>query len=142
MSATAVATAQDCKPNDLLKVATKQPRPYGKFAAILLNGQSLVNKDTPDGKLMLAPDASGRMSVSAIDRSGAEPKATKPLQFKVAIRVWRRNSLYMYSDKTYSDIDLKEVIDKCEMGDSIILILFDEDYHLPRHEIVIGVDGC
>lgn len=114
---------------------------YKTFTAILHNGKPIFQFDSPDGALTLSPSAKGKLSIATIDRNGDELTPVHNVGFKVGIKDWRSNTLWMYATETIFEVDLEDILKKCEQGDSLIFMTVDRTYRLPRHEIVI-TDGC
>lgn len=114
---------------------------YKKFTTILLDGKPIVQQDTPDGPLTLSPSATGMLTVATMDRKAGKSTPVNSIGFKVGIRDWRNNTLWMYTDETVFGVDLKTLIEKCEQGDTLIFMTVDRQYRLPRHEVVV-TDGC
>lgn len=113
-----------------------------EFAAILHNGKPIVNENTPDGPLKMEFGMKGKLSVSSIDRTTKKWTPNNRLGFKVGIRDYRTYTLWLFSEKTLFEIELEDLLKKCEWGDKIIFMIIDRQYQLPRHEILIMSDGC
>ena len=47
----------------------------------------------------------------------------------------------MYSEKALLEVQLEDVLKKCERGDRIIFMTVDQKYSLPHHEIELNL-GC
>ena len=116
-----------------------------EFSAILFNGEILAQDDSPDGALMLKPGAAGKFSVSTINRSFKDSikdyEIMKPIAFRIAIHNYQTNTINLYSDKTYLEIDLSKVSQGLRAGDKVIFIPVDIRYALPRHEVRVN-NGC
>lgn len=115
------------------------PRP--EFSSILLDGESIAKVDTPPGPLQVDIMKKGVLSVATIDRSGGEYLPVKQVGFKIAIEEYHSNGLSMFSEETYYEIDVEEVLKSCNMGDKIILITVEKRYQLSRHELIV-LDDC
>ncbi|MFT7160276.1 MAG: hypothetical protein ACI9GZ_001449 [Bacteroidia bacterium] len=58
------------------------------------------------------------------------------IEFKVAIFKKSFDSMVSFSDESYTSINAQSVLEKCEKGDQIIILLKDaEKYSLPHHRI-------
>lgn len=115
---------------------------YMDCAAIFLNGEMLVDDFSPKGKCQLKSNAQGRLTVStvALDEKGGT--AIKPIEFRVAIKNKRTNTLYMYSPKTYMELDIQDAMRRCNKGDKILIMTTNDRYNLSHHEIDVEIIGC
>lgn len=114
---------------------------YNNCAAILYKGKMLVNEYSPKGMCMLERGMKGKLTVAAVNLSDDGAIPVKNIGFKVAIRNQRTNTLWMYSDKTEQEVQLEDILEKCEKGDRIIIMTVDRNYSLPHHEISLD-GGC
>ena len=114
----------------------------GQFCGLVLNGERFVNDDTPDGPLMISRNQKGKLTVCKIDRTTEDYTVREAVEFKIAIKYYATNALTMYSDKPYLEIDLQSVLRECNWGDRIYIITVDGKNQLPRHELVLNMDGC
>lgn len=113
-----------------------------EFVAIMFDGKSLVENDTPDGPLNINPTLKGKLSVSTTAPAcNGGSKAVKPVGFKLGVKDFRTNTIWMYSEETLYEVDLEKVMKQCEMGDRLIFMLVDRSYRLPRHELAL-TGGC
>lgn len=83
----------------------------------------------------------GTLSFSTVDRTNGAYKPMKPIGFKIAIRVYETNSIWMYSKETFYEVDLEEIARECKPGDIIIFMTVDKKYQLSRHELMV-IDDC
>lgn len=142
MSITLSSAAQSMEVfNPLLFPPFIPPPKYTDCAAILFNGKVLVNDYSPEGICKLEDIRHGTISVATVDLSDDSKTPIKNIGFKVAIQNHRTNTLSMYSDETFQEVRLEHIIEKCEMGDHIIIMTVDQKYSLPHHEIEIRW-GC
>ncbi|KAA3634904.1 MAG: hypothetical protein DWQ02_10625, partial [Bacteroidetes bacterium] len=82
-----------------------------------------------------------KLTVSKVNLGCQSTKAGKGIGFRVAIKNDRTNTLWMYSPKVLFEVNLQEVLKKCEEGDSILIMTVDQKYSLSHH--VIEVEwGC
>ena len=115
--------------------------PYAEYSAILLDGKPLADKEYPNRSIQLDPKATGILSVATLTSSSIWPVPQQPVGFKLVIKKGKTNSLWMYAEETLYEVDLNDVLPKCEEGDRLIFMTVDKKYHLPHHEILLG-DGC
>lgn len=134
-----VVSAQTVDLSSFWSTTTEAPRP--EFSAILLEGESLYKPGVADGPLTVEAGTKGTLSVSTVDRTDGAYKPMKPIGFKIAIRVYETNSMWMYSEETFYEVDLEEVARECKMGDTIIFMTVDKKYQLSRHELIV-IDDC
>lgn len=58
------------------------------------------------------------------------------IEFKIAIFKKKFDSMVSFSDNTYTTVDAQKVLQQCETGDQIVIILKDaEKFSLPHHRI-------
>ena len=115
---------------------------YIDCTAIFFNGEMLVDEYSPKGSCKLSSNMTGLLTVStvALDENGG--KAVKPIEFRVAIKNKRTNTMYMYSPDSYMELNAIDVMMKCEKGDKIIIMTTDQKYSLTHHEIDVHIVGC
>ncbi len=106
-------------------------------SAAFINDNIVVNEYTPEGKCILNANATGQLTVQTASLSPTESIPTGKLPFQVAIRSEAFNTLRMYSKDTYHQVAIEKVLSKCQKGDHIILLMLEEGYALPHHEILV-----
>lgn len=112
---------------------------FSSCAAAFLNQKLIVNEYTTQGKCIVDIHAKGKLTVHFAELSDAhtaKPGATVP--FKIAIRDGNTKTLWLFSEKTYRDIPIEEVLAQCQKGDSIVLITTERDWALPHSEILVS----
>ena len=118
------------------------PPNYSECAAILYNGNMLVDEYSPKGKCKLEEkNRKGVLSVATVKSSDEGTTPAKNIPFKVAIKNGRTNTIWMYSEKALQEVQLEDILKKCEPGDRIILMTVDQRYSLPHPEIELNW-GC
>lgn len=122
-------------------VEVEEPEHFTQFAAVLLEGEPLINKAANEGFLTVFPATSGKLSVASIDRSDEKNVVGERVGFRVGVLDWRTQTLWMFSDKVLYEVELAELIRECELGDRLIFMTVDRKYRLPRHEVTL-IDGC
>lgn len=120
----------------------KKERHHTLFTAVLYDGKPIVKEDSPDGPLKLTSRTRGKITIAPIDRTSREVLQNPPIGFKIGIRDYQSNTLWMYSEKTFYEVRLEDILSKCQMGDQVIFMTVDRKYRLPRHEVVVSGDGC
>lgn len=110
---------------------------YQNCAAIIFNGEMLVDDYSPRGTCQIDQNKRGTIKVSTVELSndGAEPK--KDIAFQIAIRNTATNTLWMYSKKPMRNVNYEDILAKCQPGDKIVFMTVDQEYALPHNEIEI-----
>jgi hypothetical protein len=110
---------------------------YQNCAAIIFNGEMLVDDYSPRGICQLNQSKRGKITVSTVELSsdGGEPQ--KDIGFQIAIRNTATNTLWMFSKKTTRSIMFEDILAKCQPGDQIVFMTVDQEYALPHNEIEI-----
>jgi hypothetical protein len=106
-------------------------------SAAFVDNKIVVNEYTPEGKCVLPAVTTGILTVQTASLSPEESIPTGKLSFQVAIRNHQYNTLCMYSKDTYRQIAIEKVLAKCQKGDHIVLLMLEEGYALPHHEILV-----
>ncbi len=120
---------------------TCAPKKFNNCAAVYLNNDMLVDDYSAKGKCTISSDAKGTLHIYSVNFSLTNPTPYDQVAFKVAIRNDQTNTMWMFSDETYQQLPLEKILQKCQMGDSIILLTIDSQYSLPHHEIFVDM-GC
>ena len=114
---------------------------YKDCVAILYKGKMLVDDYSPKGKCKLEQGMTGALTLATVELSDDGAKPIKNIAFKIAIRNSRTNTIWMYSDETTKEVQLEDVLKKCEQNDRIIIMTVDQQYALPHPEIEL-LGGC
>lgn len=126
----------------LLPFLDMRPAPnYNDCAAIFFNGKMLADEYSPEGKCKLGEGMKGTLTVGTVQLSDGDYIPVKNIAFKAAVRNSRTNTLWMYSEETLQEVQLEDILKKCESGDRIIIMTVDQRYSLPHHEIEVAW-GC
>ena len=121
--------------------ASKAAKPYSNCAAVYLNNNMLVNDFSPEGICKVEQGMKGKLQVSTVYFSMDAAQPFTNVGFKVAIKNEKTNTLWMFSDQTFHEIELEKILAKCNQGDKIMLLTVDQQFSLPHHEIEI-MWGC
>ena len=105
--------------------------------AAFLDNKMIVDEYSPDGKCIISAAATGKLTVCTAELSPERSIAVDQIYFKIAVRDQNTKTLYMYSDKKYKQVDIREVLAHCKKGDHIVLITLDDDYAVPHNEILV-----
>ncbi len=117
----------------------KKPTYHNHFAVILYDGKPIVKEG--DGPLTLDFGNRGILSVATINRTTKEVLPTEPIGFKVGVRDYKSNTRWMYSEKTFYELDLNKLIINAEMGYELFFMVVDRKYSLSRNAVLV-MDGC
>lgn len=113
---------------------------YANYAAILFEGIPLWDGESTDIPQKVS-QLMGRLTVNAVDRKTNKPIEGKALGFMIGIKDFDTNTILMFSQQVYHEIDLAELQGKLGYGDVLLIMTVDRDYRLPRHEVVLD-SGC
>lgn len=105
--------------------------------AAFVGDRMVVDKYSPTGKCRLNASTTGELAVFTVDLSPTESKAVDKINFKVAVRDKATGTLTMFSDETYRQVPVQQVLAKCKKGDHIVLLTVDTKYALPHNEILV-----
>lgn len=105
--------------------------------AAFLNRNMVVDEYSPKGKCIMPLTAQGELTVNTVDLSPKASKALDAIPFKIAIRDGHTNTLTMYAREDVMKMDIRQVLAKCKVGDSIVLLTLENQYALPHNEILI-----
>lgn len=117
----------------------KKPTYHTNFAVILYDGKPIVKEG--DGPLTLDFGNRGILSVATINRTTKEVLPTEPIGFKVGVRDYKSNTRWMYSEKTFYELDLNKLIINADMGYELFFMVVDRKYSLSRNAVLV-MDGC
>ncbi len=120
---------------------TCTPKKFNNCAAVFLDNDMMVDDYSPKGRCEVNAISKGALQVFSITFSLTNPSPYDQVAFKVAIRNQQTNTLWMFSEETYQQIPLEKILEKCQPGDSILLLTVDSQYSLPHHEIFVNW-GC
>ena len=117
-----------------------KPVTYQFPAGILLDGEICDANYFNKSKTKLALNTTGTLTMAAIscNKDGAP---TKKIAFQVAVKNERTNTMWIYTKAPVTELDIHEVMLKCEMGDRIIVMPAEQKYELSNNEMYIQA-GC
>lgn len=110
---------------------------FNDCSAICLDKKALVEEYSPAANCKINKNAKGLLGVYTVELSKKTIRPKQEIGFKVAIKDNRTNTLWMYSEKTYREIDVQEILSKCSPGDQILLLTVDKAYALPHSTITV-----
>lgn len=115
---------------------------FSSCSAVFLNDQMIVEEYSANAKAKISKDATGWFSAGAVtlgDVSKGEKKAevTQKIEFSVAIKDANTGTIVLFSPKEFKKIEAEKVLEKCKVGDTIIIMTIDNTYALPHNEILV-----
>lgn len=111
--------------------------PFSSCSAAFINGKIIVDNYSPTGKCRLPATAIGELTVQTVALSPTKSKAVDKINFQVAVRDKATNTLRLFSDKTYRQLPVQQVLTTCKKGDRIVLLTVSNQYALPHNEILV-----
>lgn len=111
---------------------------FTNCTAAFLDDRIVVDAYTPEGRCIIAENATGMLTVWTADLSPTQSIAKDKVRFMIAIRDKNTGTLVMYSEDVYKKIDIRKVLAKCQKGDRIVLLTLDREYALPHNEILLN----
>lgn len=120
----------------------KSQNDFSDCAAIFYKDTMLAEKFERGKEFVLDQGMTGKLSVSAIRFSGCNSaEAVKKIPFKIAIKDSKSHTIWMFSDDTFYEVELKNILKRCNHDDKIIFMTVDKKYSLSQNEIVVFM-GC
>ncbi|HLP92908.1 MAG TPA: hypothetical protein VK168_02685 [Saprospiraceae bacterium] len=117
--------------------AAQAQEPFTQCTAAFLNKKMVVDEYSPTGKCSLPQNATGTLTVCTADLSPERSIPLEKIRFKIALKKKQANTLIMFSDVTYKEVNIEKVLAQCQPGDNIVLMTLDNRYSLPHHEILV-----
>ncbi|HAD14737.1 MAG TPA: hypothetical protein DCF33_20105 [Saprospirales bacterium] len=115
--------------------------PFSQCTAAFLNKKMVVDEYSPTGKCSLPQNATGTLTVCTADLSPERSVPLEKIRFKIALKKQQANTLIMFSEMTYKEVNIEKVLTQCQPGDNIVLMTLDNRYSLPHHEILVLENG-
>ena len=110
---------------------------FNDCVALFLNGQMVVDEYSPKGSCTISASEKGKLTVHTVSLTENSAKAISPVSFRIAIKNERTGTIWMLSDESYTSIQVQEIINESEQGDSILILMEERKYALPHNEISI-----
>ena len=110
---------------------------FSNCSAAFLNNKMVVDEYSTKGKSKIGTNATGILTVCTAELSPMSAKAVEKIVFKIAIRDKDTKTLLMFSDEAFNQVNIQQVLKKCEKGDHIVLMTTDNQYALPHNEILV-----
>lgn len=120
----------------LSSVVFSQHKPTS-CTAVFIDNQMLVDEYTGEGQCIIDYNAKGSFTVQIVDLSSELCHPTGHIRFRLSIRRGSTNTLISFSDKNFTEMQVEDILAKCQPGDSILVLTVDEEYSLPHHEIIV-----
>ncbi len=117
---------------------TAQNNDFNNCAAVFLGKKMVVNEYSTEGKCALANTSTGELTLRPVFLTeGKEPEAGEKIPFKIAIRDGGSKTLTVFSEKTYMEIGIQNILAKCKKGDHIVLLTLERNWAVPHGEILV-----
>lgn len=110
---------------------------FYECAAIFIGDQMIVDDYSPDGNCDINHDSRGLFTVQTVILSQEGVERTGKIHFRIAIRDGKTGTLFSYSERTFTEEKVENILAICKPGDSIYVITTDVQYSLPHNEISI-----
>jgi hypothetical protein len=110
---------------------------FSTCSAAFVGSQRIVDRYTPTGQCRLSAQARGDLSVSAVALTPTNTKALNRIDFKLAIRDNETKTVHLFSEKTFRQIPVQNILSRCKKGDQILLLTTDNRYALPHNTILV-----
>lgn len=110
---------------------------FRSCSAAFLDQHMIVTEYTDHGICEVSKLSGGTLTVQTVYLSPEENRPTGKLKFRLAIQDGDTGTIWSYSDKTYQDISIQEILGKCRAGDQIVLMTVDDDFALPHSKIAV-----
>jgi hypothetical protein len=107
-------------------------------SVVVFNHQWLPQSYNADTQPTLSKNATGLISVHETGDIAKKGFLPMPIDFKVGI--WKKSdrTTVSFSEATYREIEVNDILTKCQPGDKIIILLKDgQPYSLPHHQIEV-----
>ncbi|MCB0665264.1 MAG: hypothetical protein KDC80_05545 [Saprospiraceae bacterium] len=105
--------------------------------AVFLDDHLVVDEYSEYGQCIIDYNVTGSFTVQTVILSSEQCQPTGQIKFRLAIRRGASNTLVSFSDNTFEEVPVEDVLSKCHAGDSILVMLVDEGYTLPHNEIIV-----
>jgi hypothetical protein len=110
---------------------------FNNCSAAFLSQKMIVDDYSPEGKCVLKNTASGELTVNTATYDNNKWQMGDKISFKLTIRDGKTKTLLSFSDATYTEIDVKKILTKCQKGDFILISIIKDEYALPHNEILV-----
>lgn len=110
---------------------------FSSCSAAFVGSKLIVDRYSPTGQCRLPANAKGNLCVSTVAISPAKTTALNKIDFKLAIRDNQTKTVHLFSEKTFRQIPVQQVLSRCKKGDQILLLTTDKRYALPHNEILV-----
>ncbi len=115
---------------------------FSNCSAVLLNDQMLVEQYSNTAKCKISKEAKGRLSAAAVSlgeiKGGKQGfEITEKIEFGVAIKDGKSGTIFIYSPRTVKKINVEKILEKCKIGDSILIMTKDAKFALPHNDLLV-----
>ncbi|GAB3011136.1 hypothetical protein GCM10027185_01120 [Spirosoma pulveris] len=110
---------------------------FSNCSAAFVGSKLIVDRYSPTGQCRLSTKTKGNLCVSTVALTATNTKALNKIDFKLAIRDKDTKTVHLFSEKTFRQIPVQNVLSRCQKGDRILLLTTDKRYSLPHNEILV-----
>ena len=115
---------------------------FTNCSAVLLNNQMLIEEYSNTAKCKISKEAKGWLSAASVSlgenkggKQGFEIK--EKIEFGVAIKEGQTGTIFIFSPKTVKKINVEKILEKCKIGDSILIMTKDAQFALPHNHLLV-----
>jgi hypothetical protein len=110
---------------------------HNTCSAAFINTKMIADQYTTKGKCAVSANATSMLAIYTVELNPGKCNPKDKIDFKIAIRDKQTQTLTMYSDETFKQADINQVLQKCKRGEKIILLTTKAKYALPHNEILV-----
>jgi hypothetical protein len=112
--------------------------PLTRYSAVFLKGNLVASALGRDSfSRQISQKAKGDLTVQLLAFSEHETQVLHKLPFRIGIRNWKTGELTPFSDQTYLQIPVEEVLLRCGLNDQIELTLTDGQFYLTENRLMV-----
>lgn len=108
---------------------------FNNCVAACINKNAIVTSYDINAACEIWKDAAGKLEIYTVDISEKGISPRKKIKFKVAIKDANTQTIWLYSEATFTEVLVEKILEVCKKGDSILLLTKDKSYALPHNEI-------
>lgn len=110
---------------------------FNDCVAACIDKVAIIKQYNKDAICQIEKSATGKLEIYTVSISETAITPNKRIKFKVGIRDAATQTIWLYSEATFKEIEVENILADCKKGDSIILLTKDKTYALPHNEILI-----
>lgn len=111
---------------------------FNTCTGLYLNKTLMTEDYSPRSKATLKLTDSGKLTVNEVTIESADDiKAGKAIPFRIAIKDKRTQTIFLFSQKTHTSVDVEKILARCHSGDQLLILSTDDAYSVLPSEILI-----